>query len=327
MNMFRNRVLYYSVLVVFILGFFACSKVNFSRIDKVITGDVFIQDSAVSIKAIIVDFQREGDCHYGHCWSVNNTPTIEDVKSDLGLVQKQGEYITVLSGLLPNTLYYYRAYIERNGQVTYGDTKTINTSVAIIKINTDGFDFISSNEIKARGSIEGIESINILDYGHALGEGVNAAQADQMTGHGPLSDGCVYTTSLQNLKPGVQYHYRPYAKVSETTIVYGNLISFIIPELVVLTVNNAQIVDNYAVLTGNITSLCIEPVIDYGHCWSVTTSNPNLNANRISLGNRSTTGMFYSSLTNLQPGLTYYYRAYAVYNNKVKYGQIYSFTP
>ncbi|MCK9346706.1 MAG: LamG-like jellyroll fold domain-containing protein [Bacteroidales bacterium] len=64
---------------------------------------------------------------YGHCWSTDPIPTIEDDKTDLGTAQNTGVYTSNAAGLLINTPYYYRAYIKTAKGVYYGEQMEFST--------------------------------------------------------------------------------------------------------------------------------------------------------------------------------------------------------
>ena len=57
----------------------------------------------------------------GVCWSTSQNPTIEDDHSDSGT--GMGSYSLNLTGLVTNTLYYYRAYATNSAGTAYGTEK------------------------------------------------------------------------------------------------------------------------------------------------------------------------------------------------------------
>lgn len=71
---------------------------------------------------------------YGICWSAsNNLPTISDSKSSK--VRTLSVYPTIYSedatNLVPNTSYYFRAFVVSNGVYSYGNTLTFKTLASI----------------------------------------------------------------------------------------------------------------------------------------------------------------------------------------------------
>lgn len=64
---------------------------------------------------------------YGHCWSTSPNPDINHDRTQLGKPQYTGNYTSQATGLLINTRYYYRAYIQTDLDVYYGDVFEFTT--------------------------------------------------------------------------------------------------------------------------------------------------------------------------------------------------------
>jgi len=92
---------------------------------------------------------------------------------------------------------------------------------------------------------------------------------------------------------------------------------------VVTTVNASAINGNSAVGGGLISSNGGFNITAKGVCWT-TNLNPTISDNTTNNGSGSAN--FTSNFTNLSPGATYYYRAYATNVNGTSYGTIFSFT-
>jgi hypothetical protein len=129
-----------------------------------------------------------------------------------------------------------------------------------------------------------------------------------------------------SLEKGKRYYFRAYAKLSETVTTYSNIIGKAIPKIKVKTSNVVITGSTSAALEGEIEALGFDPITEHGFCWSVISSAPDFNSNRISLGSISETGEYSFSLNGLVTNQTYYFRAYAVENNIVYYGETMSFT-
>jgi uncharacterized protein (TIGR02145 family) len=61
----------------------------------------------------------------GICWSINQVPTINDSKTNDG--SGAGNFISSISGLMPNTTYYARAYATNSHGTGYGFPVMFNT--------------------------------------------------------------------------------------------------------------------------------------------------------------------------------------------------------
>jgi hypothetical protein len=81
--------------------------------------------------------------------------------------------------------------------------------------------------------------------------------------------------------------------------------------------------ENSAISGGNITHDGGEAIRTRGVCWD-TTNNPTIAKNKTEDGKG--TGEFVSTLTGLEPGMTYYVRAYATNANGTFYGNEVTFS-
>lgn len=88
------------------------------------------------------------------------------------------------------------------------------------------------------------------------------------------------------------------------------------------TLNASAITSNSAVSGGFISSDGGFNITAKGICWS---TNPNPTVGDNTTNNGTGASNFTSNITNLQEGITYYYRAYATNANGTSYGTIFSF--
>ena len=93
----------------------------------------------------------------------------------------------------------------------------------------------------------------------------------------------------------------------------------------VLTEAIGSITSSNAVAQGYLVDLGDEGISEHGHCWS-TQENPTITDSRTTLGAKSNTGTFESSLTGLNAATTYHIRAYARTGESVIYGEDEVFT-
>ena len=160
-----------------------------------------------------------------------------------------------------------------------------------------------------------------MDYGHCWAPHPSPTIADNKSSYGMTSADLNFSSSPSTLNLETTYYVRAYLKLDSNTIIYSNELSILIPDLVVTT-DNFSTSGSIATFQGTIVNMGVLPVTDHGHCWSTTTSNPNLNENLISKGIATSTGVFFADLTGLVSGTTYFYRAYARKGNTIKYGVV-----
>jgi hypothetical protein len=82
--------------------------------------------------------------------------------------------------------------------------------------------------------------------------------------------------------------------------------------------------NNQIIAKGNIIDMEEKGISDYGFCYAANNEFPTINNDRISLGTNNKTGEFSANLIGLQAFNVYYFRAYAISNNVVTYGNVFS---
>ena len=175
---------------------------------------------------------------------------------------------------------------------------TITTATSGGNITSDG-----GAEVTARG----------VCWGTATSPTVSGSHTSDGDGTGS------FTSSLTGLSPNTPYFVRAYATNSAGTA-YGNEVSFTTNPIVGATLTTTTvgtITATSAVSGGNITADGGGAITARGVCWH-TAVNPTIANNKTTDG--AGTGTFTSNLTNLQPGTTYYVKAYATNSSGTTYG-------
>ena len=96
----------------------------------------------------------------GVCWSTSINPTIADASVAAGT--GTGTFASSMTGLLPNTLYYVRAYAENSKGISYGNQVSFTSSSINIDTDSDG-DGIS-DALEGNGDRDGDGIDNNNDY-------------------------------------------------------------------------------------------------------------------------------------------------------------------
>ena len=116
------------------LSFPSCKKEH----EKVmnVSNDSILEISNTSAKAFatIIDI-GDGIDQHGHCWSADAEPTIveNENKTENGTVNNTGSYSSRMTGLIPNTKYYVRAYVKKSSTTVYGDKVLFFNTLSIGK--------------------------------------------------------------------------------------------------------------------------------------------------------------------------------------------------
>lgn len=85
----------------------------------------------------------------GICWSITANPTIADSKTSDG--SGTGTFVSNLTGVLPNTTYYVRAYATNSIGTAYGNQVSFSTSETMYFPPNDGSDTWETKSITSLG--------------------------------------------------------------------------------------------------------------------------------------------------------------------------------
>ena len=110
-----------------------------ARIEKVQISTPIVECAGNGVNITETSFRIDGEIkktggrqitNYGHCWSVNPSPTIDDNKTTLGSTTSVGPYTSEVTGLTTGTKYYVRAYATNSEGTSYSREVIVNTNDA-----------------------------------------------------------------------------------------------------------------------------------------------------------------------------------------------------
>ena len=254
----------------------------------------------------------------GVCWSTSASPTVNDniTMDGIGV----GGFSSTLTGLLPGTTYYVRAFATNTVGTAYGEEFSFKTLATTPTITTMEISAITDSTATASGVIITDGGATITEKGFCWSINENPTVADSITtGTGDS----IFIGNLIELNAGTVYYVRAYA-TNEIGTTYGQQLTFTTLDLpAVTTVEISAITSSSAVSGGNIISDGGAEITTKGVCWS-TTENPTV-ADSITVDG-SENDAFISNLTKLTAGTVYYVRAYATNEVGTSYGNQISFT-
>ena len=140
----------------------------------------------------------------------SNSITVEATDADANY-----NYTMGITGLEPNTKYYFRSYVRQKGQDTYGETKDFTTKDVASMLETKDATGIQATKatMNAKLDLTDVQYGN-LTYGFLLG----SSEADLNTDFKctEIKDNAISAT-LSNLSHKTQYWYKAYVKLDSQT--------------------------------------------------------------------------------------------------------------
>ncbi|MEI6143716.1 MAG: hypothetical protein WCP85_30840, partial [Mariniphaga sp.] len=243
----------------------------------------------------------------GICWGTTTNPTTATNKLAIGT--GTGTFSNTITGLLPGTLYYFRAYAINTQGTAYGNEVTATTTAILPVITTIAPSTITSTTATSGGNITSDGGATVT----ARGVCWSTTQTPTITNY-KTTDGTgtgSFISSIAGLTAGTTYYVRAYSTNSAGTG-YGTQVSFtttVQVQLPILTTTSATAITNTTATSGgSITFDGGATVTARGVCWS-TSQNPTIANSKTVDG--TGTGSFISSITGLTAGTTYYVRAYS----------------
>jgi uncharacterized protein (TIGR02145 family) len=156
----------------------------------------------------------------GVCWSTSPNPTIADNKT----TDTVKDYIFgILTGLLPTTTYYVRAYATNSAGTAYGNQVTFTTTAFIPLVTTKTVTGIASSTATSGGDVTSDNGSVVTARGVCWDTSRNPTIANSKTDDGTGSGS--FTSHITGLSENTTYYYRAYATNSNGTG-YGTGYSF-----------------------------------------------------------------------------------------------------
>ena len=148
----------------------------------------------------------------------SNSTTIEATDADADY-----NYTTSITGLEPDTKYYFRSFVRQNGQDTYGETKEFTTKDVASLLETRDASGVEAAKATLNAKLDLTDVLyKSITYGFLWGSSESALDTDYKCTE--ISDKAMSAT-LTNLSHKTQYWYKVYVKLDSQTF-YGEVKTF-----------------------------------------------------------------------------------------------------
>ena len=158
----------------------------------------------------------------GICWNLTGMPTIADNKSEQTGSFGTGAFTRPITGLIPGTLYYVRAYAESTAGLGYGSEVNFTTLKVAPTVTTQDVTDKLPTTVTANGEITDLGGENATEVGFKYG----LTKTDTWETHDTDSYGLgAFSLPLTDLLPNTTYWIQAYALNSIGTS-YGAWVEF-----------------------------------------------------------------------------------------------------
>ena len=258
----------------------------------------------------------------GVCWGTTKSPDLKDDRTTDGY--GEGLFSSTITGLMPNTLYYVRAYAVNEEGTSYGEQVTFTTSLyGVPELTTSPVTGITQTTAVSGGNITFDGGVPVTSRGVCWSSSkplpdISDSKTTNGTGAGS------FTSNITGLTGNTTYFVRAYATNAQGTG-YGAAVQFKTGALIPTVTTSVPSATSTTTGTGggNVTSDGGSAVTARGICWS-TSANPTIANSHTSNG--TGTGIFTSNMTSLAANTTYHVRAYATNGTGTSYGTDLVFT-
>lgn len=256
----------------------------------------------------------------GVCWdlSSNADPDINDSKATSIIIG--GSFTTNVMGLLPNTEYNIRCFIQTNVGVVYGNVETFTTTSTLPTVTTSAtVSSIAATSFVAGGNVTASGGATVSARGIQRSLDVSMSSPTNVT----IGSGTgTFTGTVGSLTAGTTYYFRAFATNSNGTS-YGQIYSTAtLGGPTVVTIEPYTITNNSAITGCDVTSNGGASITARGVCYSSVETLPAVgNSTVINDPNYAQTEPFLTTLINLDNATTYYVRAFATNSVSTLYGE------
>lgn len=260
--------------------------------------------------------------------TVSTLPEADSEKVSITLKGTSDNYTAQLTGLVPNTKYYYCLYAASGYTTTRGNVREFTTAADGVPA-LEATSSISSTEtsLTVASQLSDDGGSEVQKFGFAYKES-GSSEAEKMVEVTRKETDGRFTFTVTGLTAETNYEIRAFATNAKGTG-YGAKLTLATsaPEVPLLQLEAGKPGSTFVEVDAKLTNEndLSSGITEVGFCWSTEKETPTVDDNK---GIAQLKGKaFGASIVSLQPGTKYYVRAYAV-NKKTKtgYSNVVSFT-
>jgi uncharacterized protein (TIGR02145 family) len=252
----------------------------------------------------------------GVVWDTLTNPLITKNKSINGSINNI--FLDTIRGLAGSRLYYVRSYATNSAGTAYGNEVSFTTLTPVVPtVTINPIDLITNVSARSGGAITSDGGAAILSKGVVWSTFPNPTISNSKTTDS--SGVAPFTSQLTGLLGDSVYYVRAYA-TNATGTGYSAQLSFTATPAVLATITTTSVsgvTSSKAFSGGNISSNGGGIISARGLVWNTATGPTLSNFKTTSSG---TVGIFTDSLLGLNPGTTYYVKAYVTNDKGTAYG-------
>lgn len=200
----------YTVLLFITVCFSDCNKEGDGLIPSVTETTLVtnITQTSATSGGIVPDEGGSKISARGVCWNTTSNPTVANDHCNSGV--GRGVFLSEISGLEPNTIYFLRAYATNDGGTAYGNELAFTTlSPAAPTVSTENVTEITPTTVKTGGSVISDGGTDVIAKGVCWSESGDPTITDAHTIDG--SGEGAFISNLNGLISGTSYYLRAYA--------------------------------------------------------------------------------------------------------------------
>ena len=282
---------------------------NISAVSAILKGKANLESTASSDLKVGFQYSKSA----GILPSNSTTVEASDADSDYN-------YSVDITGLEPDTKYYFRSFVRQNGQDTYGETKEFTTKDISSLIHTQDASAVSAVSAKLNASLD-LTDVQYQGKSHGFYWGTTAesitSKVTSTESEGALS------ALLSSLTPSKQYYYQAYITLDGKEL-RSDVRSF-------TTKNVASLIHTQDASAVSAVSAKLNASLDltdvqyqgksHGFYWGTTAESITSKVT-----STESEGALSALLSSLTPSKQYYYQAYITLDSKELKDDVRSFT-